>query len=408
MLDGYEWFEDSAFPGDPYLLQEGSLLRRDALSATTGFDNNRLVEPKNWFLPGFYSDQWGNWFSVWYTRQIGDYYALFVIDFDATTVLQMMQAIALVTGILIAVVGGIVTGLIIWLSKRYARSPVELTKGIQAVSERKYDYEVPELYDEFRPVGEKFNAMIDKLRQRDRLQAVLERILSKELAEQAAQKGLMLGGEEADCTIMFTDFAGFSTLTKRMKPREVVQALNDYFEVLIPIVKKHGGFPDKYIGDAIVAIFGAPLRTEDHARRAVACAIEMQEAMRILNVERKQNEQVIFEMRIGLNSGDVLVGAIGCDMKLEYTSIGETTNLAQRMESVCPIGDIVASKSTYSALPKSFIKEVPFLLKNETFQVKGYARGVQGYHIHVSPFEIHKNSTARNLSNFYTYAPRGK
>lgn len=408
ILDGYQWYEDSAFPGDPYIMETDALLRKKALSGTTGFDHNRLSDPGNWFLPGFYTDQWGNWFSVWYTRQTGEFYTLFVIDFDATVVLQMMRNIAVITAALIFIVGFTVVIITTWLSKRYARSPLELTKGIQAVSQGLYDYSVPVLYDEFRSVGEQFNKMVGKLRERDRLQIVLERMLSKELAEQAAQKGLMLGGEEAECTIMFTDFAGFSTLTKKMKPKEVVQALNEYFEVLIPIIKKHGGFPDKYIGDAIVAIFGAPLRTVDHAQRAVQCAIEMQEALRILNLQRKHEQQVVFEMRIGLNTGNVLVGAIGCDMKLEYTSIGETTNLAQRMETVCPIGDVVTSTSTYQALPKSFLKQLPFLFKKETFMVKGYIRGVSAYHVHLSPFEIGKNMSARTLSTFYTYKPRKK
>jgi len=114
------------------------------------------------------------------------------------------------------------------------------------------------------------------IREMINLKETLTKLLSSELAEKAASEGLVLGGQEIECTIMFTDFAGFSTLTKNMSAAEVVEILNMYFGEFIPIIKKRGGFPDKYIGDAIVAVFGAPVRFENHAEQAVLCSIEMQ------------------------------------------------------------------------------------------------------------------------------------
>jgi len=131
---------------------------------------------------------------------------------------------------------------------------------------------------------------------------------------------LTVRGESIDCTVMFTDFAGFSTITQHLVAGEVVEALNTYFDSMIPIIKKYGGFPDKYIGDAIVAIFGAPVHLSDHAERAVLASIEMQNKMREINETRRREKKPYFEMRIGLNSGNVIAGAIGCDMKLEYTA----------------------------------------------------------------------------------------
>jgi class 3 adenylate cyclase len=399
VLDGYNWYE-SSYPGDLYPLSTSSLLRQDAFNNIAGFNHNRRIDPENWFLPGFYTDQWGNWFSVWYTRPVDSMATIFVVDFNAASVLGMMRSIAAITLGLAGILLLIVLLIVRVLSERYARSPFELSKGIQHVGKGDYEYRVPPLYDEFESVRTAFNRMTGKLKERDRLQQVLEKLLSKELAEVAAEKGLLLGGEETECTLMFTDFAGFSTITETLQPSEIVHALNDYFEVLIPIIKHHGGFPDKYIGDAIVSIFGAPLRFENHAQRAVACAIEMQEAMRMLNTERLKKKQIVFEMRVGLNTGNVLVGAIGCDMKLEYTSIGESTNLANRMEAACSIGNILMSSKTYAQLGTDTIK-YPVVIRK--VQVKGYATPIQAHEITVSPVLITKNPHPSGAHDFYWY-----
>lgn len=178
---------------------------------------------------------------------------------------------------------------------------------------------------------------------------------------------------------MFTDFAGFSTISQGLESSEVASVLNFYFSELIPIIKKHGGFPDKFIGDAIVAIFGAPVRFEDHAVRAVECAVELQNKIREINDRRRQAGDVIFEMRLGLNSGPVLVGAIGCDLKLEYTSIGETTNLANRMESNCKIGHIMISENTHVRITDHAFPEVYLSQTPEQEIVKGYEKPVETY-----------------------------
>lgn len=387
VLDGYNWYE-SSYPGDRYLLSPSSLLRQDAFNNATGFNHNRRIDPDNWLLPGFYTDQWGNWFSVWYTRPVDSMATIFVVDFNAASILAMMRSIAGVTLGLAGILFLIVFVIVRVLSERYARSPFELTKGIQHIGKGDYEYRVPPLYDEFESVRNAFNRMTGKLKERDRLQQVLEKLLSKELAEVAAEKGLLLGGEETECTLMFTDFAGFSSITETLQPSEIVHALNDYFAVLIPILKHHGGFPDKYIGDAIVSIFGAPLRFENHAQRAVACAIEMQEAMRSLNRERLKKKQIVFEMRVGLNTGNVLVGAIGCDMKLEYTSIGESTNLANRMEAACSIGNILMSTKTHAQL---VIHSIKYPIVTREVSVKGYIKPVSAYEITISPIPISKN-----------------
>jgi class 3 adenylate cyclase len=402
VLDGYPWYK-SSFPGDIYTPPEGSNLRAKALTGATGFDHNTLSNPSRFFLPDYYTDQWGQWFSVWATAGTDGSYNSFIIDFDAGIVTRMMITVAITSGILGLIILAAIAFMTNWLSKRYSQSPVELSKGIRRVARQDYEYRVPELSDEFAEVGNEFNSMIEKLKERDRLQNALEKVLSKELAALAAKEGVMLGGQKATCTMMFTDFAGFSTITHKLDPHDIVDLLNEYFNRLIPVIKKYGGFPDKYIGDAIVAIFGAPIAFKDHAEKAVRCAIEMQKTMRRINDQRRKKGKIVFEMRIGLNTGDVLVGAIGCDMKLEYTSIGESTNLANRMESACSIGNIMMSSYTYSLLKPEFLEKYKIVLEKKKVSVKGYKDKIDSYEIKITPFTIEKNMETANIKDFYQY-----
>lgn len=407
LLDGYDWW-NSSFPGEGYDAPSSSNLRDLSLANQTGYSHNQEIDQNHFFMPQFYKDEWGEWFSVWLTDKNSDVFDSFVVDFDAkriqTLMAQVISAILFI-GFLVLVVITITTER---LSLSYSRSPEELKKGIKEVSSGNYKYMMPKLADEFGKVRDDFNSMTLRLQERDRLLQVLERLLSKEMAAEAAKSGLALGGEEVGTTIMFTDFAGFSTITQNLHPRDVVDALNSYFEVMVPIIKNHGGFPDKYIGDAIVAIFGAPIKLSDHAERAVQCAIEMQEAIQKLNEQRRKDGEIIFEMRIGLNSGDVLAGTIGCDMKLEYTTIGETTNLANRMEAGCRIGDVMISHRTYTKLPRAIIKSINVSKDPEPITVKGYNEPIQAYHILVSLFNISKNQTAKEPEDFYQYKKRGR
>ncbi|MFP4420888.1 MAG: adenylate/guanylate cyclase domain-containing protein [Desulfococcaceae bacterium] len=404
VLDSFEWYE-SAFSGEPYrITDENRFWRADALQGRVRYNNNPIADPQSWYLPRFDEDAFGAWFSVWLTEDVGDVYNIFNIDLDAGRVKRMLLVVlGISVGLILALIG-----LSLLIANRFSKSvtkPIrELTRGAEAVSAGNYDYQVPVIHeDEIGHFTRRFNEMIRGQKQRLNLMETMERFLSRELAEKAAENGLVLGGQKADCTVMFTDFAGFSTITQRMSATEAVNALNSYYDGLIPIIKKYGGFPDKYIGDAIVAMFGAPVRLENHADRAVACAIEMQWKMREINHFRKREGKTVFEMRIGLNSGEVIVGAIGCDQKLEYTSIGETTNLANRMESICEIGHVMIAEGTYEQIKNAFFKGVHISRDPEKIAVKGYPEPVSAYKVFVDNREIKKNPESSDLRRFYRY-----
>jgi adenylate cyclase len=244
------------------------------------------------------------------------------------------------------------------------------------------------------------------VRERINLKDALTKLLSEEMAEVAARDGLVLGGQRVDCTIMFTDFSAFSSLSQNMTAEEVVIVLNRYFGEMIPIIKKRNGFPDKYIGDAIVAMFGAPVHFDNHAEQAVRAAIDMQRRLRVLNEEIRQEQGIVFEMRIGINSGDVIVGAIGCDMKMEYTSIGDTTNLANRMESQSRIGHIMITEYTYQLIKDCNIGGVRIEKLSAGVQVKGYSQPITAYEILIDDLEIEVSSNAEDPRHFFNYNRR--
>ncbi|CAN2042539.1 adenylate cyclase [Candidatus Magnetomoraceae bacterium gMMP-15] len=407
VLNSSPWYEEPVYSGEPYeITSDNEFWRKSALIGEEGYGNNPVSSSQNWYMPHFDVDEWGSWFSVWITKKNHDIYNIFSIDFNAKSVKKLMLVVASFVASVIFILTIIVIFVVRGLSERVTRPITELSKGAEEVANGNYNYVVPTLKeDEFGELTRQFNKMTHGQKQRFNLMETLQKFLSKELAEMVAESGLTkLIGKQAEATIMFTDFAGFSTITQKMKAQDIVKTLNFYFNELIGILKKYGGFPDKYIGDAIVAFFGAPVPMNDHAERAVACAIEMQWKMREINEKRRKEGKTVFEMRIGLNSGEVIAGAIGCDMKLEYTSIGETTNLANRMESICKIGHVMMAEGTYSLIKDIFFKGVNISALPQREQVKGYSNPVATYGVYVTDLWIEKNKDAKNpIKNFYTY-----
>ncbi len=141
-----------------------------------------------------------------------------------------------------------------------------------------------------------------------------------------------LVGDNRVLPILFSDIRGFTTISESMRPDDLVNSLNRYFDVMVDIIDARGGFVDKYIGDAIMAVFGAPVRHEDDALRSVQAGLEMVEALKVFNAEQVERGKPPFNTGIGINYGVVTVGNIGCDKKMNYTVIGDSVNLASRLE----------------------------------------------------------------------------
>lgn len=144
---------------------------------------------------------------------------------------------------------------------------------------------------------------------------------------------IKLGGEEREVTVYFSDIEQFSSISEKLKPSELIELLNEYLSEMTDQILDHGGFLDKYIGDAIVAAFGAPLEQPDHAVKACLATIDNQQRLRELNAKFKEEGRLQIQARIGLNSGRVLVGNVGSTNRLSYTVIGDEVNLGARLEA---------------------------------------------------------------------------
>ncbi len=184
----------------------------------------------------------------------------------------------------------------------------------------------------------------------------LGRYLPQDLVDQvvAREQDMGLGGRRTPITVLFCDVVGFTPLTERLPPEEVVALLNELFTILTEIVFRHGGTVDKFIGDALMAIWGAPKPTENHAGKAIAAAEEMIEWLDIGNARWRDRFGVQLELAVGVNSGEAVVGNVGSESRMEYTAIGDAVNVAARLESVAQPMQVIVSEATMTLTRDQF------------------------------------------------------
>src|SRR6266850_924262 len=166
-----------------------------------------------------------------------------------------------------------------------------------------------------------------------------------------------IGAVEGDLrpvTILFADVRGFTRLSEVLPPEKLVAAINGCFEVLDEAIARYGGEVDKFLGDAVMATFGAPVAHADDPRRAVLAALDMQTAISQMNARLRKQIGCELEMRIGINTGVVLAGPIGSRRKRAYTVMGDAVNVAARLEQAAPVGSILIGEATRAYLGNSF------------------------------------------------------
>ncbi len=183
-----------------------------------------------------------------------------------------------------------------------------------------------------------------------------ERFLPHQLVDDVMldpNKEITPGGTRRTITVLFADLRGFTTLSEAKAPEGVVELLNRFFTLMSEVIFRHGGTLDKYIGDCVLAFFGAPYATERDALKAVRAAIDMQRAVASLNRELAAEGQPEIGVGIGINTGPAIVGFIGSDTRLDYTAIGDTVNTAARLEHLAKAGQIIISEHTMQAIDAS-------------------------------------------------------
>lgn len=233
--------------------------------------------------------------------------------------------------------------------------------------------------DEVGLLADRFNTMIVGLKEREKYRENFARYVSPQLVERVMKDpdSVILHGERRDVTVLFSDIRGFTTISEKSAPEHLVMMLNEYFERMTNVVFRYNGYLNKFMGDAVMAVFGAPLPVADHPWRAVACAAEMFNELHELNRVRKRRGDQEIKIGIGIATGNVIVGNIGSMKKLEYTAIGDVVNLAQRIEDTSKtVGGIplLISAATYSALMDRVEIEAlqPVLIKGKTVPVQIY------------------------------------
>jgi adenylate cyclase len=212
-------------------------------------------------------------------------------------------------------------------------------------------------------------------KKRERLGRFLSPQVTSRILAAADTHGAELGAPEVrEVSVLFADIVGFTGMSETMSPNSVSLLLNDYLSRMTEVIFRYEGTLDKYIGDAIMAVFGAPLDMPDHAERAIRTALEMQEKLTEWNTEQREGPSL--RIRIGINSGKAVAGEIGSINKKEYTVLGDTVNTASRLESVAKPGTVVIGENTYQAVEGKFE-----CLSLGAFSLKGKQREVLVYEV---------------------------
>ncbi len=238
----------------------------------------------------------------------------------------------------------------LWLSRHFARPIRQVAAAMQEVSEGSLEQTLTVLSnDEIGVLAQSFNIMTQGLRERERIKNTLARYVSDQVAERILKEkdDLDLAGELRNVTVLFLDIRGFTSLAEYLHPREIVALLNDYYEIIIEIIFSNEGTVNKFIGDSIMAIYGAPSHIDYPELRGVVTAVSIQKAIGEFNWERMQAGKPVVNFGIGVHSGEAIAGNIGSARRVEYTVIGRDVNLAQRIEAATQEGQILVSEPTY-------------------------------------------------------------
>jgi len=198
----------------------------------------------------------------------------------------------------------------------------------------------------------RIGASLEKKRLRDQQKELLSRFAAPEVAADLEQSGFSLGGRRVRATVMFVDIRDFTPLAESQPPEETIELLNNYYALMFDAIGGHGGIVTLMIGDGLMAVFGAPLPLPDHEENAVRAAQEMTELIALFNEERIVSSRPPIHIGIGIASGEMIAGYAGTKARATYTCIGDTVNLAARIESHTKVAGraILMDKATHAAL----------------------------------------------------------
>ena len=223
----------------------------------------------------------------------------------------------------------------------------------------------------------RINSSLEKKRLRDQQKELVRRFATSEVAQDMQESGFALGGRRVQATVMFSDIRGFTAMVESQLPEETIELLNTYYTLMFDAINSHGGVVNQMIGDGLMAIFGAPLPLADHPAHAVRAAIEMVAMIEQFNAERAAYGKAAIRIGIGIASGEMVAGYTGTQQRATYTCIGNTVNLAARLEAHTKVvlRTVLIDAAVRAALPGGLVVEplgaVPF--KGKALAVEVFA-----------------------------------
>lgn len=329
----------------------------------------------------FTTDEWGRWLAANapIKDSSGTVVAALRAEFSADQVHRKMAPLlhsgllSLAVAVSLSIAGAFV------LSSRVTRPLLALRAAVEEIGKGNLEVKVrADSKDEFGAVARAVNSMAEGLRERETVKSAFARYVSHQVLDTVLHSGALpeVKGVRRKVTVLFADIRGFSTMAEGMRPEEVVQLLNEYFEKMVQVVFRNQGTLDKFLGDGLMVIFGAPQEDPYQEEHALQTALEMQEQIRLLCEKWKTEGRTPIRIGIGINSGTAIVGNIGSSRRMEYTAIGDTVNLASRLESATKeLGaGILLSEYTYNAVRGAFQTT-----NRGTIQIKGRRDPVQVY-----------------------------
>jgi adenylate cyclase len=302
-----------------------------------------------------------------------------VINQNMVNVYKMLSSQLLGLSLLLFTVALIFIG---YFSKRLSTPIILLANATKKIAKGDFeDIELPLVKDseaEISVLTKGFSDMIHSLEEREKIRDLLNKVVSKEIAQEILKGKVQLGGEDKIVTILFADIRGFTAMTKDLDPKLVLKNLNEYLTLMTEVIEKEGGVIDKFIGDAIMALYGAPVEDHEAAKHAILSAISMIDRLKVINKIRKsRNENEVF-IGIGIHTGKVVAGNMGTMKRLNYTVLGAGVNLASRLCSKASPMEIRVSED---ALHASGLENMLIIEPLGPQVYKGFLEPVKSYSI---------------------------
>ena len=235
------------------------------------------------------------------------------------------------------------------LATLLSRPIFRLVAGTRSIAEGNFSVALPVASrDELGDLTASFNEMARALREKEMIKRAFTRYVAREVVDEILKnpEQLVLTGERREVTVLFCDIRGFTPVSERLDPEGVVLLLNEFYNLMIETTFKNDGTLDKFLGDGVMCVFGAPIARSDHAMQAVRTALDMQAGIAALSERFVQQGRPPIAVGIGVSAGEVVAGTVGSEDRMEYTAIGDSVNLAARLEALAKPGQVLISQHT--------------------------------------------------------------